>query len=102
MKASEPMNHLPKLARRNVLCLAVSLLLWPQARAADEEGVKTGSSESDLPAPAYHIYAGSTHAHTSNTWSHGDHFVNAKKDAGESKEPALTVSAEGVQTPPKA
>ena len=26
------------------------------------------------PAPEYHIYAGSTHAHTSYTWSHGEQF----------------------------
>src|SRR5215510_4306871 len=26
------------------------------------------------PAAEYHIYAGSTHAHTSDTWSHGDQF----------------------------
>jgi hypothetical protein len=65
-----------------------------RAAEADFKGV-------ELPAPEYQIYAGSTHAHTSNTWSHGDHFINAKKEKGESKEPALTVSAEGVQSPPK-
>jgi len=27
------------------------------------------------PAAEYHIYAGSTHAHTAYTWSHGDQFV---------------------------
>ncbi len=32
------------------------------------------------PAPEYHIYAGSTHAHTSYTWSHGEQF--AKSDCG--------------------
>ena len=26
-------------------------------------------------SPEYHVYAGSTHAHTSYTWSHGDQFV---------------------------
>src|SRR5215510_3230462 len=26
------------------------------------------------PAAEYHIYAGSTHAHTEYTWSHGDQF----------------------------
>lgn len=54
------------------------------------------------PAPEFHIYSGNTHAHTSNTWSHGDHFINAKKQRNEAKEPALTISAGGVQTPPAA
>lgn len=27
-----------------------------------------------VPAPEYKIYAGSTHAHTSHTWSHGEHL----------------------------
>jgi len=53
-----------------------------------------------LPAAAFHIYSGNTHAHTSNTWSHGDQFINTKKEADEPKE-TLTVSAEGVQSPPK-
>jgi hypothetical protein len=26
------------------------------------------------PAPEYRIYAGSTHAHTAYTWSHGEQF----------------------------
>jgi hypothetical protein len=59
------------------------------------------SDSIELPAAAYQIYAGSTHAHTSNTWSHGDHFIKAKKENDEGKEPALTVSTEGVQTAPK-
>jgi hypothetical protein len=62
---------------------------------------ETVSAASDLPAAAFRIYSGNTHAHTSNTWSHGDHFINAKKEAGEPKEPGLTVSAEGVQSPAK-
>ena len=94
--AQRPLN---RFLPASCALIAVSLLLMPQARAADPRK-GTGSSESDLPAPGYRIYAGSTHAHTSNTWSHGDHFVNAKKEAGESKE-SLTVSADGVQTPPK-
>jgi hypothetical protein len=45
------------------LCATLSVL----ALAAQTGG---GSSE-------YHFYAGSTHAHTSYTWSHGDQFVKA-------------------------
>lgn len=32
-----------------------------------------------LPGSEYHIYRGSTHAHTSYTWSHGDQWVPASK-----------------------
>lgn len=68
------------------------------SQAAEVTGVEKNST--DLPAAKFHIYSGSTHAHTSNSWSHGDQFINAKKEAGEPKE-TLTVSAEGVQSPPK-
>ena len=39
-------------------------------------------------APAYHIYAGSTHAHTEFSWSHGEQWVNAKPEAGEKRRDA--------------
>src|SRR5580658_2158414 len=29
------------------------------------------------PSSEFHIYAGSTHAHTSYTWSHGDQFTKS-------------------------
>ena len=29
----------------------------------------------ELPGAKYHLYGGSTHAHTSYTWSHGDHLT---------------------------
>ena len=48
-------------------------------------------------APEYHIYTGSTHAHTQYTWSHGEMWAGA--DAGETKE-KLKVTPEGVQSPP--
>src|SRR4051794_37197217 len=55
-------------------------------------------------APVYHVYAGSTHAHTAFTWSHGDQWVPAAKAAaaaGEKKEPGIYVDAEGAQYPAK-
>jgi len=36
------------------------------------------SAQTAPPMPDYHIYAGSTHAHTAYTWSHGEHL--AKRD----------------------
>jgi hypothetical protein len=60
--------------------------LWSTLRAAD-------------PAPEdYHIYCGSTHAHTQFTWSHGEQWGGAG-GAGESKE-AMRHTPEGVQLPP--
>ena len=79
--------------------LLLSIPAWVLALRCGAADVLSGNA--DLPAPAYHIYTGSTHAHTSNTWSHGDHFINVKKEAGEAKEPGLTVTSEGVQSPPQ-
>jgi len=70
---------------------------WQPAPAAAAEAA---TNKSDVPAPEYQIYTGNTHAHTAHTWSHGDHFINEKADPGE-KKTGLTVSPEGVQTPPK-
>jgi hypothetical protein len=36
------------------------------------------TGQTPRPSSEYHIYAGSTHAHTSYTWSHGEQF--AKND----------------------
>lgn len=47
---------------------------------------------------AYHIYSGSTHAHSQFTWSHGGQW--AAGDGGE-KTGGLKVSPEGVQSPPE-
>lgn len=64
------------------------------------------------PGEEYHIYAGSTHAHTQFTWSHGEQW--AKGGAGEGgaeggaengekkKKGGLQISSEGVQSAPKA
>jgi hypothetical protein len=50
--------------------------------------------------PVFHIYAGSTHAHTAFTWSHGEQWVAAAKgDAGEKK---IDVDPDGAQRPSKA
>lgn len=59
-------------------------------------------AQTNLPLSAYHIYAGSTHAHTAFTWSHGDQFEKGKAASDDAeKQPGLTVSPEGVQSPPK-
>jgi hypothetical protein len=56
--------------------------------------------QSNLPASAYYIYAGSTHSHTVYTWSHGDQFVSAKQQTGgEKKESGIHVTAKGIQSP---
>jgi hypothetical protein len=56
------------------------------------------NAQTNLPASAYHIYAGSTHAHTSFSWSHGAQFAEAPK--GE-KGSAIYVREDGVQFPAK-
>jgi hypothetical protein len=61
--------------------MAIALCFGSSAVLAAE----ADSNNTVVPAAAYHIYAGSTHAHTSNTWSHEDHFINAKKEPGEAK-----------------
>src|SRR5690242_15208625 len=33
------------------------------------------ATETNPPSPVYHIYAGSTHAHTAFTWSHGEQWA---------------------------
>lgn len=66
------------------------------------------------PGEMYHIYAGSTHAHTQFTWSHGEQWASGggeeggegetkkagKADAAKKKKEGLAVSAEGLQGPP--
>jgi len=51
----------------------------------------------EIAPEAYRIYAGSTHAHTQFTWSHGEQWAGAAAD--ESKQP-MRHTAEGVQLPP--
>jgi len=64
----------------------------------------SGPAEPKAPAAPglYHIYAGSTHAHTAFTWSHGDQWVKPAKPAdGEKKEAGIEVDANGAQRPSK-
>jgi hypothetical protein len=79
---------------RNILhpiALTLSFIATIAARAADP-----------APPPAYHIYAGNTHAHTAFTWSHGDQWQKAKPVAdGAKKEPGIFVDASGAQHPAK-
>lgn len=51
--------------------------------------------------PVYHIYSGNTHAHTAYTWSHGDQFVNTKKEKGKEKTSDIYVAPDGAQFPAK-
>ncbi len=37
------------------------------------------NAQKNLPMSVYHIYAGSTHAHTAYTWSHGSQYDDAKE-----------------------
>jgi hypothetical protein len=46
--------------------------------------------ETNAPLPQYHIYAGNTHSHTVNTWSHGEQYVKAKAGTGAGKKKAPT------------
>jgi hypothetical protein len=57
--------------------------------------------QAGAPLPGYHIYAGNTHSHTSNTWSHGEQRIKVTPEPGRKKAPGLSGSAEGVQGPPK-
>ncbi len=50
-----------------------SIALAAAARGQSPQG------EDALPGSEYHIYRGSTHAHTTYTWSHGDQWVPASK-----------------------
>src|SRR4051812_20285720 len=59
--------------------------------AAHAGGADSGATEQ------YHIYSGSTHAHTQFTWSHGEQWAGG--DGGESKQP-MRHTPEGVQLPP--
>jgi len=64
-------------------------------------GAAVQAAETNVPASAYHIYAGSTHAHTSFTSSHGAQFMKAKGEKTSGKETLIQVSRDGVQTPAK-
>jgi hypothetical protein len=57
--------------------------------------------QTDPLTPAYHIYAGNTHAHSVYTWSHGPQFNKAIQEDTQQKVSGISVSPEGVQTPAK-
>ncbi len=46
--------------------------------------------QTSVSLPQYHIYAGNTHSHTSNTWSHGEQFDKAAPEPGDGKRKAKT------------
>ena len=64
---------------------AVSPLgLWVALGCA-ATGPKSATGQTNAPLPEYHIYAGNTHSHTVNTWSHGEQYVKAVPESGETK-----------------
>jgi hypothetical protein len=88
----------------SVRCCFVLLVLCGapgfSARGAAEAGAGTASEI--VPGAAYHIYAGNTHAHTSNTWSHGVQWAAAKSEPGEAEpKKGLNVTPDGVSHAPK-
>jgi hypothetical protein len=86
---------------RTHLAVAVACLISAGGAAAlATRPAAPGTSPSTAPAPLG-FYAGSTHAHTSLTWSHGDQWVNAKPEGGGKKEPGIVVNADGAQHPGK-
>jgi len=63
------------------------IVIWACVSAGG--GPATGQAAA--PWPQYRIYAGNTHSHTTNTWSHGEHYGKPKADEGESNpKPAKT------------
>ncbi len=59
--------------------------------------VGRSASASKLPAAEYQLFAGSTHAHTQFTWSHGEQWAAAEPGA---KKGGMKISPDGVQGPP--
>lgn len=81
---------LRRLSARPAHVIAFGCLLSP--------GALRSASPTKPPGHEYNIYAGSTHAHTQLTWSHGEQWAAA--DPREKKAP-LKISPEGVQFPPE-
>jgi hypothetical protein len=75
---------------RNVLIVQACLI-----------GFALEAADTNVPLSAYHIYVGSTHAHTEFTWSHGAQFTKDKSAKSSGKEPILEVSENGTQKPAK-
>jgi hypothetical protein len=85
---------MPKLPFLLGVLIASSSFAAPATQAVSAADPKSGT------APVYHIYAGSTHAHTSFTWSHGDQYVKQNPAPGE-KKGGISVDENGAQTPSK-
>ena len=66
-------------------CPCQVLILGCLAGALSAAGAPTNAL-----AQQYHIYAGNTHAHSSNTWSHGGQYEKATPTTGESKQKSKT------------
>ena len=59
-------------------CPALIVALWSLGFCAT--ALPTGAT--DAPLPEYHIYAGNTHSHTTNTWSHGEQYAKGTAEEG--------------------
>lgn len=80
------------------ISFAVGLLFSAWSFAAP--ATKPAGGEVTVGGTHYHIYAGSTHAHTSFTWSHGDQYEKQKPAPGE-KKGGISVDENGAQTASK-
>ena len=62
----------------------------------------SATAQANPAATEYFIYAGNTHSHTSNTWSHGSQWGVAKAEEVEQagKKKGLEVTPDGVSHPP--
>ncbi|RZU42385.1 hypothetical protein [Edaphobacter modestus] len=54
---------------------ATGAYAWAQQTKPASSTTTKSSQYSNATAPEYHIYRGSTHAHTSSTWSHGEQWA---------------------------
>lgn len=79
--------------RRKVV--ASSFVLVVSSFAAAAEPATAPASKASQ--PAYHVFFGNTHAHTSYTWSHGDQWEQPKKGEKPGK---LEIDESGAQRPP--
>jgi hypothetical protein len=71
------------MATHMILRLALAAILGTWAASP---GAARG--QINIPLPQYHIYAGNTHSHTTNTWSHGEHLGAAAAEPGAGKQKA--------------
>ena len=85
--------------RKDLRALRVPVLMMAAGLLAAGYVLLCGSStgQEAKRAVEYHIYAGSTHAHTAFTWSHGEQWAKPKDDVG--KKPLIQVTPEGAQHP---